>query len=80
MANSGNLKETFFVNQLSVINTINIAKKADFLVNEKYTFELEDKSKNQKQIKNVDNAFIVKDDIETGIDNIIPLWLFGFLY
>ncbi len=33
-----------------------------------------------KQIKNLDNAFIVKDNIESGFDNIIPLWLFGFLY
>ena len=80
MANAGNLRETFFVNQLSDIATINIAKKADFIVNEKYTFELGGKSKNQKQIKNSDNAFIVKDDIEIGVDNIIPLWLFGFLY
>ena len=80
MANPGNLRETFFVNQLSDIATVNVAKKADFIVNEKYTFELGGKSKNQKQIKNLDNAFIVKDDIEIGIDSIIPLWLFGFLY
>jgi len=26
------------------------------------------------------NSFIVRDDMEEGAMNIIPLWLFGFLY
>jgi hypothetical protein len=34
----------------------------------------------QKQIETVDNALVVKDDIEIGSGNVIPLWLFGFLY
>jgi hypothetical protein len=32
------------------------------------------------QIKGIENAFIVKDDIEVGINNTIPLWMFGLLY
>lgn len=26
------------------------------------------------------NGYVVKDDIETGYGNIIPLWMFGMLY
>ena len=53
--------------------------KGDLTVNG-YTFEIGGKNKTKKQIKNIENAFIVKDDIEIGDKNIIPLWLFGFLY
>ena len=45
-----------------------------------YTFEVGGKNKTQKQIAKVDNAYIVKDDIEAGYMNIIPLWVFGFNY
>ncbi len=58
---------------------LQVAKKGDFAVNG-YTFEIGGKNKTKKQIKNVENAFIVKDDIEIGSKNVIPLWLFGFLY
>ena len=80
LLNIGNLRETFFFNQLSRKHQVKAAKKADFLVNDKYTFEIGGKNKSQKQIKELDNAFIVKDVIEIGNDNNIPLWLFGFLY
>jgi len=38
------------------------------------------KSKGQKQIQDVENGFIVKDDIESGYLNVIPLWQFGLMY
>lgn len=76
----GNIRETFFSNQLAYQYQILASKTADFKVDEKYIFEVGGKSKQQKQIVNLDNAFIVKDDIEIGSENIIPLWLFGFLY
>ncbi|HPA68520.1 MAG TPA: hypothetical protein PK596_00820 [Bacteroidales bacterium] len=38
------------------------------------------KKKSGKQIAKAANAFVVKDNIEYGSGNIIPLWLFGFLY
>ncbi len=79
-ANIGNLRETFFFNQLSKKNKVNASKKTDFYINEKYSFEVGGKNKTQTQIKNIKNAFIVKDNIEIGASNIIPLWLFGFLY
>ena len=76
----GNIRETFFFNQVSKIDNINASKRADFIVNNHYTFEIGGKNKQQKQIQNIKNSFIVKDNIEIGTDNIIPLWLFGFLY
>lgn len=78
--NIGNVRETFFLNQVSLNQEINYSKETDFIVNNKVSFEIGGKSKTQKQIKNLDNAYIVKDNIENGINNIIPLWLFGFLY
>ncbi len=78
--NIGNIRETFFFNQLNVKYKTNSSKEADFLVDDKYTFEIGGKNKQSKQIKNVQNSFVVKDNIEIGSDNIIPLWMFGFLY
>lgn len=55
-------------------------EKGDFVIDQKYIFEIGGKNKTQKQIHGIDNAFIVSDDIERGYNNKIPLWLFGFLY
>src|ERR1035437_5080337 len=79
-ANIGNIRETFLYNQLNVNYKINASKVSDFLVIDKYTLEVGGKNKTQKQIETVENAFVVKDDIEIGSGNVIPLWLFGFLY
>ena len=54
--------------------------KGDFLVNNKYTFEIGGKSKTNKQIQGIDDSFIVLDELEAGISNKIPLWLFGLLF
>lgn len=78
--NIGNLRETFFVNQFKHLAKIHLADQADFLINEKYTFEVGGKGKTQTQIKNTTNAFIAKDNIEIGFGNVIPVWLFGFMY
>jgi len=77
--NKGNLRETFFVNQLQQ-EYIEYSAKADFYINNKYTFEIGGKNKNHKQIHDMENAYIVADNIEIGFKNKIPLWLFGFLY
>jgi predicted AAA+ superfamily ATPase len=76
----GNIRKSFFMNQLSYQHQISLPKTGDFLVNQKYLFEVGGKNKAQKQIAGIDNAFIVKDHIESGRSNIIPLWIFGFLY
>ena len=79
-ADIGNLRETFFMNQLSVLHQVNFSIESDFIIDNSKTFEIGGKNKSSEQIKNIENAFIAKDDIEIGYKNIIPLWLFGFLY
>ena len=78
-ANTGNIRETFFFNQMRVNHKVVAAKKADFIVDD-YTFEIGGKNKQQKQIEKTKNAFVVKDDIEFGYRNVIPLWAFGLNY
>ena len=78
--NIGTLRETFFLNQLSVGNSVTYPKEGDFIVDNKYLFEIGGKNKTRKQIAGIDNSFVVSDDIEIGLDNKIPLWLFGFMY
>jgi predicted AAA+ superfamily ATPase len=76
----GTVRETFFVSQLLTFHKVKLSKQADFLVNDKYTFEIGGKNKGQKQIEGIENAWIVKDDIELPMLNTIPLWLIGLLY
>ncbi len=78
--NIGNLRETFFYSQVSNLHNVKASKGADFLVDNQYTFEIGGQNKTRKQIKNLKNAFVIKDDIEIGSNNVIPIWLFGFLY
>jgi predicted AAA+ superfamily ATPase len=76
----GTIRETFFVSQLQTFHKVHLSSQADFIINDKYTFEVGEKSKGQKQIEGIENAWIVKDDIEQPILNVIPLWMFGLLY
>jgi uncharacterized protein len=78
-ANLGNIRETFFFNQLRVNFTVESSGLADFIV-EGFTFEVGGKNKSQKQIKDIEKAFLVKDDLEAGFLNTCPLWQFGLLY
>ncbi len=80
LPNIGSVREVFFLNQVSNNHNITYPNKGDFLVDEKYIFEIGGKSKKKKQIKNIPDSYIVADDIEFGVDNKIPLWLFGFMY
>lgn len=77
--NIGNLRETFFLNQMSLKNAVVAAKKGDFII-DRYTFEIGGKNKKQSQIRGVDQSFVVKDEIEFGYQNVIPLWAFGMNY
>ena len=99
----GSARESFFVNQIKnyynantklVDDTIFSSSQGDFLVDDKYTFEITKesslerplfatfggKNKSFKQIKDIENSYVISDDIEIGFKNKIPLWLFGFLY
>jgi predicted AAA+ superfamily ATPase len=78
--NIGNVRETFFANQLGFNHRLLYTNKGDFLVDEKYTFEIGGKNKTKYQIDGVPNSFIASDDLEYGFNQKIPLWLFGFLY
>jgi len=78
--NIGNIRETFFANQLRTKHKVNTSKNGDFTIDGNIVFEVGGKNKTNSQIKNVDNAYIAADNIETGFANKIPLWLFGFLY
>lgn len=78
--NLGSIRETFWMNQLSQLHTVTLPQNGDFLIDNQYTFEIGGKNKSSKQIQGVNDAYVVKDDIEIGSAGVIPLWLFGFLY
>jgi hypothetical protein len=59
--------------------SVTVSDHGDFLVEDKYTFEVGGKGKSFNQIKDLKQSYLALDDIETGIGNKIPLWLFGFL-
>lgn len=79
-ANIGNIRETFFANQLKKSHQVTMSEASDFLVAGIYTFEIGGKRKGYSQIEGIPNGFIVADDIEIGFGNKIPLWMMGFLY
>lgn len=54
--------------------------KHDFLIDDRYLFEVGGPKKSFNQIKDVENSFLAIDGVEFGRGNKIPLWLFGFLY
>lgn len=75
----GNMRETFFYNQIRVKNDVISSRQSDFKI-EKYTFEVGGRKKGKKQIEDIPDSFIVKDDIEFAQGNVIPLWAFGLNY
>ncbi len=76
----GTTRETFFVNQVRNIHTVTSSDKGDFIVDNKYTFEVGGKNKTFKQIKDIKNSYLAVDNDFTVNEKKIPLWLFGFLY
>lgn len=78
-SNIGNIRETFFLNQMRVKHDVVSSPISDFLIDD-ITFEVGGKNKGQKQIKDIENSFVVKDNIESGFLNVIPLWEFGLTY
>lgn len=76
----GTVRETFFFNQTRSLMPVTVSPISDFLIESKYTFEVGGKKKKQRQLQDIENGYVVKDDIEIGYGNIIPLWMFGMLY
>ena len=75
----GNIRETFFLNQTRVEQKVITSAISDFQI-ANYIFEVGGKNKKQKQLQGSENGFIVKDNIEQGYMNVIPLWQFGLNY
>ena len=78
-AEVGNVRETFFMNQMRVRHQVLASKTTDFEISGR-SFEVGGKNKGQRQIVNVEQGYVVKDDIEFGYGNVIPLWAFGLNY
>lgn len=75
----GNMRETIFYNQMRVNNDVISSRQSDFVIGN-YTFEVGGRNKGKRQIENLEDAYVVKDDIEFAQGNIIPLWAFGLNY
>ena len=75
----GNIRETFFYNQMRVTQDVISSRISDFEIDGK-TFEVGGKRKGKKQITDAAEGYVVRDDIEVGYGNIIPLWAFGLTY
>ena len=78
--NTGNLRETFFMNQMEYAHRIEYTAQGDFQVDNRYVFEIGGQTKNDLQIRGIPHSYIAADNLEYGHGNIIPLWMFGLLY
>ena len=79
ITNVGNVRETFFLNQMRVRHSVSASRQSDFVING-YTFEVGGRAKGAKQIEGIANGRVVRDDIETGHGIVLPLWAFGLTY
>jgi predicted AAA+ superfamily ATPase len=76
----GSLRETFLLNQLlNSRQEVFYSSSGDFVVND-IIIEAGGRHKTGKPVSGSGNVYIAADDIETGFEHKIPLWLFGFLY
>ena len=76
----GTVREVFFNNQLSALHEVGYSAQTDFVVDRRYHFEIGGRHKGRKQIENLADAWVVKDDLEYPVGQSLPLWVFGFLY
>lgn len=75
----GNLRESFFLNQMRVNHDVINSPVSDFLIDGR-TFEVGGRSKGQRQLSGTAEGYVVKDGIEVGAGNVVPLWAFGLNY
>ncbi len=76
----GTLRETFFIDQFASVGTVQMPTKGDFLVNDKYLFEVGGEGKSFEQIADIPNSYLAIDGIESGYGARVPIWMFGLLY
>jgi len=79
MSETGTVRETFFYSQLHTVAEVLSSPISDFQIDD-ITFEVGGRMKGQKQIEAAKQGYVVKDDINTGYGNIVPLWMFGMVY
>jgi len=76
--NKQDLCETFFYNTTHRDNRVNQGKKSgQFILNEIQPFQV---CSGRLNGKNNPGIFYVMDKLDSGRENFIPLWIFGFLY
>lgn len=78
-ADIGNVRETFFLNQMRVRHDVVSSEIADFKIDD-MIFEVGGKNKRKKQLEGAEKGYVIKDDIETSYSNVIPLWQLGLEY
>lgn len=79
-ADTGTMRETFCASMLAKAHKIAMPEKGDIVADKQYLFEIGGKSKGFGQIANIPNSYVVADEIDMGLGNKIPLWMFGLLY
>ena len=72
-------RETFFYNQMRVTTDVISSRISDFEI-DGITFEVGGRKKGKKQLSDAACGYVVRDDIEYGSGNVIPLWAFGLTY
>ena len=77
--NKGTVRETFFFNQMRVNHSVASSSFSDFSIGAR-TFEVGGRSKGKTQLQGAAEGYVVKDDLEYGHGNVIPLWAFGLNY
>lgn len=76
--NRQDLCETFFYNTTHRDNKLNQGrKKSHFIINESLYFQICSGKVNAKKNPGI---WYAQDNIDKGHENVLPLWLFGFLY
>ena len=78
-ADKGNLRECTFLCWTKEKFDVLGSDISDFEI-DGMTFEIGGKTKGRHQLKKASRGFVVKDNIEYAIGDVVPLWMFGFLY
>ena len=74
--NNTTLRQTYFCNQVSYLRKLSFLGDNHFMVDQQHEFVVGGKYIEPEN----ENGYAASDRIEVGSNNIIPLWLFGFLY
>jgi predicted AAA+ superfamily ATPase len=77
----GNLRETWVLGHLDGSgHSLRYPKTGDVLVDDMWTVEIGGAKKSDRQVKSTPNSLIIRDSLEHGYGNVIPMWMLGFLY